>query len=672
MCCTFDVQWFLSQVFAVQTTKLEGVEVNSVGDNISESGIDEGILSKRVAAGPLADKKVIDMPYKVNTISKEVLDNQGVKGFEDAVRYFPSAQIQYRGGGGDVGRPQTRGFQGSVVGNVLWDGFYASSTTAIPMAMFESLQIQNGLAGSLYGGQYPAGIFSYSRKHPVADYNAIWTNYISRGNLGVGFDTSNKFEKIGYRGVFYYTDGEREPKDSKTSRRLASIGLDFYPTDDLTFETNFSYYKHTMGGYYNGVSFASKDGIYQGYSPVRRRGEIIGVKYHGMPSFSDVTTETNGERFMRTITASGKFKYAPTDRWYLEGGYQWQKAIRSRNGDSVFTVPSAFLKAQTDFNTGSIKHNFATELNGYRWSSEKKKSLLTDMKNISVVDDIALNDSLNVILSASNTWFKKTDYKKDGISWAGSVIYKVMPDLNVYFTYADSLKDGASKTYEKPGYDITHPLYGQTISFNPYRSKQYELGVKTRVNEIDFSAAVFQITRPTYYEVNGIFGKQGDQRNRGIEFTTGGKIMDSLSAYGGITFIDPKMHKSANQKVVGKTIVGEPKVQANMLFDYAVPGTNKFAFTTNFHYTGKRYVDEMNTASVSGYFTTDLGARYTTKAWIGKETSIRFNVNNVFDKKYWVSIFSGDLDGSVPSSYSGASMFRGYGRTFMLSAQVKF
>lgn len=84
---------FLSQVFAVQTTKLEGVEVNSVGDNISESGIDEGILSKRVAAGPLADKKVLDMPYQVNTISKEVLDNQGVQGFEDAVRYFPSASI---------------------------------------------------------------------------------------------------------------------------------------------------------------------------------------------------------------------------------------------------------------------------------------------------------------------------------------------------------------------------------------------------------------------------------------------------------------------------------------------------------------------------------------------------------------------------------------------------
>ena len=200
--------------------------------------------------------------------------------------------------------------------------------------------------------------------------------------------------------------------------------------------------------------------------------------------------------------------------------------------------------------------------------------------------------------------------------------------------------------------------------------EQYELGLKTRVNELDFSAAIFQITRPTYYEVDNVYGRQGDQRNRGLEFTTGGKLIDSLSVYGGITFLDAKMHKSARSSVEGKTMIGEPKIQANVLFDYVVPGTNKLAFTTNFHYTGKRYVDELNTKSVNGYFTTDLGVRYTTKAWIGKETSIRFNVNNVFNKKYWAGMFPGSLDGEVKDS--GTNLFRGYDRTFMLSAQVKF
>lgn len=152
---------------AIEEKKLQAVEVNSVGDAVSESGIEEGILNKQVASGPLAGKKVLDMPYQINTMTKEMMNHQGVVGFEDAVKYFPSAQIQYRGGA-EVGRPQTRGFEGSVVGNVFWDGFYAISTTAIPMYMFESLQIQNGLAGSLYGGQNPAGIFNYTRKTPGA------------------------------------------------------------------------------------------------------------------------------------------------------------------------------------------------------------------------------------------------------------------------------------------------------------------------------------------------------------------------------------------------------------------------------------------------------------------------------------------------------------------------
>jgi tonB-dependent receptor domain protein len=42
---------------ATETTKLEGVEVNSVGDNISESGISEGFLNKNVQQGMLAEKR---------------------------------------------------------------------------------------------------------------------------------------------------------------------------------------------------------------------------------------------------------------------------------------------------------------------------------------------------------------------------------------------------------------------------------------------------------------------------------------------------------------------------------------------------------------------------------------------------------------------------------------
>ncbi len=79
--------------------------------------------------------------------------------------------------------------------------------------------------------------------------------------------------------------------------------------------------------------------------------------------------------------------------------------------------------------------------------------------------------------------------------------------------------------------------------------------------------------------------------------------------YGGFTLLDAKIKNAKDGVSEGKTVIGELKFQANVLFDYAVPSTNKLAFTTNFHYTGKRYIDNANTHSVNSYFTTDIGAR---------------------------------------------------------------
>ena len=101
-----------------------------------------------------------------------------------------------------------------------------------------------------------------------------------------------------------------------------------------------------------------------------------------------------------------------------------------------------------------------------------------------------------------------------------------------------------------------------------------------------------------------------------------------------------------------------------------MPNTNKLALSANLHYTGKRYADQRNVNAVPAYFTTDLGIRYVTKEWPGKQTTLRFNVNNVFDKKYWVGMFPPNIDGT--SSGTGASLFLGQSRTFMLSAEVKF
>ena len=696
---------------AIPTVELGVVEVNSIGDDISQSGIDEGILNKKISSGPLTGKKVADAPYQINTISKEALDNQGVQGFEDAVKFFPSAQIQYRGGA-EVGRPQTRGFEGSVVGNVLWDGFYAVSTTAIPMAMFESLQIQNGLAGSLYGIQNPAGIFSYSRKRPISSQNILWADYVSRANLGAGFDTSDKFEKFGYRGVFYSSGGAKGPSDSTYSRTLASIAFDFYLTDNLTLETNYSYYRNKDKGLPGAFVLPVTNGTadFAVPSSVKSDKKGLGQKFAG--------------NTLTTHTTSTKFRYAPSDIWYFEGGYQWQRATRdmfsisnqfvNANGDfdvyhnggngrgGTFETQSWFAKTLGSFETGSVRHELGAAVNGYRWTvfypvirptepllgrsslyapkvfngspaqkgSGKRKRFYNDMSNIALADEVRFNDRFSILLSASQSHFKLTEinngvktrpYSKSGLSYAASIIYKPAENLSLYATYANSLKD--DEGYYDDNFDIHY--------MKPFRSKQYEIGAKARAGELDLQVAIFKMKRPiAYIGDDGIYARQGDQVNYGLDFTAGGKLTQSLSVYGGAALLKAKLKNTKLRLAENSYVIGEPKIQSNLLLDYAVPGTDKLALSANFHYTGKRYADNANQNSVSGYFTTDLGARYTAKNWLGKETTLRFNVNNVFDKKYWAGMFPADVDGQ--SSRRGTWLFLGQSRIFMLSAQVKF
>ena len=712
------------------------VEVNSVGDNISESGIDEGFLSKNMQQGLLAGKRALDLPYQINTISKEIMNHQGVTGYEEAVKYFPSAQIQMRGGA-TVGRPQTRGFEGSVVGNSFWDGFYTVSTTAIPMAMFESFQVQNGVAGSLYGAQNPVGIFSYTRKRPVKDQYIIWGDYMSRSNLGLGLDLSNKFEKFGYRAVFYGSNGDRQPKGSNLQRRLASVTMEFYPTGDLTFETAASYYEHNTKGFAGQFALGVRD------------GKIVdGME---LPKAVDSSKRGLGQSFggmhLKTTTASAKFKFTPTDKWYLEGGFQFQRADRDTHGivnyilpsthpqytkpgdyqtrhsggataAYRFDLPSGYLKANTQFNTGDIEHDFSVQTNGYHWTQDRYKNASTnytsptignindpkildytnarrgsglyhfaviDMYNVSVLDDITINDKFDVMLSASNAWMKsksydkyqqrlKKDYDKSGLSWAGSLIFHPIEDASIYYTYADSLQQGSTYVYE------SGPHRGEVVSTSPYRSKQHEIGAKIRVADmIDFSVAYFDIRRPIAYlnSSTGIYGINGEQRNRGFEFMSGGRITENLSVLGGFTYIDPKMHNvsiaGANRKVAN----GIPKINANLMLDYEIPGTNKLAISTNFHYTGKMYLDDLNTQHTPSFFVTDLGIRYTSEHLLGDKTTLRFNVNNVFNKKYWAGMYPASADGagglnvtSVLGSANGVTL--GESRSFMLSAEVKF
>jgi iron complex outermembrane recepter protein len=702
---------------AADVYKLDAVETTTAKEVVVESnGISDGFLDKNVTVGPLGQKKAIDTPYQINTIPKEVIENEQAQGLQDVVKYIPSAQIEARGGA-EVGRPQTRGMRGDVVANSFWDGLHTVSTTAIPMEMFENLQIINGLAGSLYGPASPAGIYDFILKRPTSTYyNSITMSYMNDGNVGVHGDFSGREGMVGYRVNLLKQDGEGYVTNSDLERQLISTALDFYLTDRLTLETNFSRYTYKKEGYAGIFTMPNLSGgiaKYQLPSAVSSDTVGLGQEYAGMD--------------LETTTASAKVKYDISNDWYFEGGYLFQRADRSlytlsntftnNVGDyqskqslstaaGRFEIQSWMGQLNTNVETFGLEHALSLGGNGYEWSIfsnriaststilgtsniynplvfgepsnfsdalDRYKSGLYDVKSITLGDTLKLTKEWSMMLSMSEssikeygystTGVKTENYSENGESYAASLIYKPLDNLSLYATYADSLQEGSVGTNSD----------GSTVVLAPSRSKQYEVGAKTSFYNVDFSTALFEITRPIAYQgSDGIFKEQGEQRNRGIELMASGTVVENLSVFGGITLLDPVLKDAKTAALEGNTVIGMPKVQYNLLFDYALPiSSGVLGFNTNFHYTDERAIDEANTQYVDSYFTIDIGARYSTKKLLGDKTTFRLTVNNLTNEKYWDGIFaSSGLDGL--GSTGGTNLVLGEPRRFIASIQVNF
>ena len=203
-----------------------------------------------VSLGPLGNRSLLDTPLSLTVLPQDLIENLQIKTVTDALRYLPSVEIRNQQGF-EVARPQARGFQGSIVQATRLDGLNIIGTTAIPAENLSSIQVLNGLAGSLYGPATPAGVFNYVLKRPTDTPYASYTQgfdstSVFTENIDVGGRTPDG--KVGYRFNVVHGEGESYVPESSTNRTLASSALDFYVGDRTVIETNLSHYETNVTG----------------------------------------------------------------------------------------------------------------------------------------------------------------------------------------------------------------------------------------------------------------------------------------------------------------------------------------------------------------------------------------------------------------------------------------
>ncbi|HYM02953.1 MAG TPA: TonB-dependent siderophore receptor [Stellaceae bacterium] len=671
-------------------------------------GVQADYKADTASIGPLGTQAIQDAPQSVTVVPEDVLVNQQLKTVNDTLHYLPSVEIRNQQGF-EVSRPQSRGFQGTVVQNTRLDGLNVIGTTAIPAENLSGIQVLNGLAGSLFGPETPAGVFNYILKRPTDTplLRAV-EGFDSQGVFTEELDAGGRVGATGYRLNLVHGEGQDYAPGSNVDRSLVSAAFDLHLDDRTVVEIDASHYEEHITGLPGSIVYFSGKSTF-------------------LPPPIDPTRLGFGQPGAGTdlLTDTGliKVKHIINDDWNFEVGGLYQDAVRNlfgitntltddagnftvtKNFNAVphFTIFSdlAYLNGHVDvfgmtndltlgtngFINGqySYRNSIATVLGSANLANPlvfatkptptnggQFESALVSEQSFIGADTIHLNAQWAVQGVISSSLIQSQSYAANGavtsqdsrdgvLSPTVSVIYKPFANLTAHATFATSVEEGEQAP-------------AGTANVNqflaPYHDREYEIGAKYTFNDsLLISLDGFRITRPlaNTSPVTNLFGVVGTQKNYGVELFAQGSVRPDLSVFGGVTYIDARLQGTGNAATNDKYVVGVPRFKTDVLLDYHPDFGRGFAFTGAVHSESARAATNTNNSFSPSYATLDLGVRYSTGVWSHPLTA-RFQVINVTDTRYYVAIADGNIVGSpgANTAYSGTP------RTYEASLEMDF
>ena len=224
-----------------------------------------------------------------------------------------------------------------------------------------------------------------------------------------------------------------------------------------------------------------------------------------------------------------------------------------------------------------------------------------------------------------------------------SLMYKPVPWLTAYASYIEGLERGGVAPDEAANAGDNQA---------PMLSRQRELGIKAEVGGVMLAGALFEIEKAyEYTNASNVYVQSGRQNHRGLEFSASGKPWDRLTLVGGATLLDTQVKGGDHD---GNEPMNVAKVLVKLYSEYALLDVPGLILSAGVYHTGQQWADDANTDRLPAYTTLDLGARYATTL-AGRALTLRLNLSNVADKRYWMN-----------------SYYVGPPRSLAVSAQMQF
>jgi iron complex outermembrane receptor protein len=671
----------------------ENIEVRNNNETTLEYQLNSGtnelseavVRTARVQAFSSVNKMDVplrDLPMTTSSVTVKTIEQRGIDDLGEAMKNTTGVRANNTYGG--FQHFTIRGFSNFVL---LVDGVrderhnISTSAPNTNLANVENIEVLKGPASVLFGHSALGGIVNIVRKRPTAglkaDFSASYGSFNTRRiRAGAGGSVN---DKLRYRVDFGMsdTDGYRKSGSNTNNGYLA---LEYTPTEKDLFYL-------TIGA--NKDIYDTDTGIPMLAGSKLAPGLNVNTRYNDPQDFLKHTRYDFQLKYVRQINSrlrlSNQLSYYDDNIDY----FSTEELTFNPTLDSITrSFPYYFnhltkplqnqLELTYDFNTGKVQHkllggyslsimdrktynanvygpgsyvtipvNKPVANQGFRgYTTTNYRATMENVHGIYVQDFLTISDKLKALAGLRYDIFNgryftdkvdenrnvteegaESTISKSALTYRLGLVYQPIEVLSVYASYS---------TYFKPSRRVAPN--GET--FDPETGYQGEVGSRLEIsNKWSGNLSLYYMRKDNQLESlpGGILKRVGSAESKGFEAEIHGNPVAGLDVTAGYTFANARYLPFAGgevNSVAGKQTAFAPKNLANVWVNYefqnsALRGLN---FGAGANYMDETFTNSANTFVLPAYTLADFAVGYR----FGK-VSLRLNVNNVFNEKYFAN-----------------------------------
>lgn len=641
------------------------------------------------------NQPLLDTPRTVTTVTRKLMDDQGVTKVTDALRNVPGISLAAGEGGNQGDNLTIRGF--SARSDFFVDGMRDFGSYYRDAFNLDSIEVMQGPSSVLFGRGSTGGVIQQNSKQ-------AFLGSLTAGSLMVGtndtlratVDANQKISETSAIRLNAMAHTNKVAERDRAAFRRAAFAptLAFGLGTDTRLNISHLHQNEDNTPDY-GIPF------YAGEPANTDRSNFYGFKNDFLKTSVDISTVKIEHDFSEDLSIRNQTRYARytrdtqiTNPSTTDGSTVTRSMIIRKGLDT-------YLGNQTDltskFSTFDVGHNLVT---GVAIESESAApnnftatATSTTLQNPSVTNfsgTVSFNgvtktkvETLGVYaldtLKLSKAWelslglrFDNMRTNYDNLSAAGvrtilsqtnnvfsystGVVYKPAKNGSIYFNHGTSFSPSSESL----------SLSTTTTNLDPEKNTSYEVGTKWDLfkKRLTANAALYRVEKDNAREtVNGVGVLSGSQKVVGFLLQLSGKITEKWSIMTGYNYMDGKVTKSlVSDSYENRALTNTPEHTFSLFTTYKFDSNLEVGAGGNF--VSERFVSPTTAVdattgtvrNVSSYIVYNAMAKYP----VTKNVDVQLNVNNITNEYYFDQLRGSNA--AVP----------GEGRVFLLSTNVKF